>query len=249
MTEYVDAACGYDDNGLPASITQFTFGMMPFSMSENENVEDIMTISKAFQTAAVVEIQVIDNIAAVSFDFAMDTQSLVDFVNELNFYREQILHVTETVSDYQMQLEVAQRNEDEAAIEEITLKLRALSIPFMLPTIVPSVFGGTVHVGFEADPKYIFYTSDVLNQMPTKVVMIFESSQIFAQDEIAIYSMDAEEEIRMQQEEMFLMDEARRAEEEAYRAQYGGYTQDYYAEEDKYAGDGRMKGVRITRNK
>lgn len=245
MTDYIDAACGYDDRGLPASVTQFTFGMMPFSIAENESIENVMQISKAFQTDALVDIQIIDDMAAVSFDFAMDTQSLVDFANELKFYREQLMHVTKSVAEYQYQLELAQQNANEEEIEEIIIKMRSLSIPFMMPTIVPSAFGGTVHLGFETDPKFIIYASDNLAQLPTKVIMMFEARQLFAQDEIDIYSMNAEEEIRMQQEEMFYLDEMRRAEEEAYRAQYGGYNNDYYAGGDKFAGDSRMKGVRI----
>jgi hypothetical protein len=42
---------------------------------------------------------------------------------------------------------------------------------------------------------------------------------------------------------MFYMDEARRAEEAAYQAQYGTYNQDYY--DGPEVSDGRLKGVRI----
>lgn len=243
IQEYIAAACGYDASGLPASLTQFTFGTMPFTMAETEKLEDVMTVSKAFQTDAIVEIDIIDTVLTVSFDFSMDTQSLVEFFNELNFYREQSLHVANSITQYRHDLALAMEHEDANAVEDVNIKLRSLSLPFMLPTIIPTEYGGTVNIGFEGDPKFIFYTSDALNQMPTKVVMVFEASQLFAQDEIAIYDMDAEEEIRMQQEEMFYMDEARRAEEAAYQMQYGTYNQDYYSNQP--VADGRLKGVRI----
>lgn len=243
IQEYISAASGYDSHGLPASLTQFTFGTMPFSMAETERLEDVMTVTKAFQTDAIVDINIVDNVLTASFDFSMDTQSLVEFFNELNFYREQTMHVAQSIAGYQQELETAIRNEDGDAIEDINIKLRSLSLPFMIPTIIPTEHGGTVNIGFEGDPKFIFYCSDALNQMPSKVVMIFEASQLFAQDEIAIYDMDAEDEIRMQQEEMFYMDEMRRAEEAAYQMQYSSYNQDYY--DGPAASDGRLKGVRI----
>ena len=243
IQEYIVAACGYDERGLPASLTQFTFGTMPFSMAETEKLEDVMTVTKAFQTDAIVEIDIVDNILTATFDFSMDTQSLVEFYNELNFYKEQTAHIARSISNYRHDLEMALSNEDAAAIEDVNIKLRQLTLPFMLPTIIPTEFGGTVNLGFEGDPKFIFYTSDALNHMPAKVVMVFEAAQLFAQDELAVYDMDAEEEIRMQQEEMFYMDEARRAEEAAYQMQYGQYQQDYYS--GGPAHDGRLKGVRI----
>lgn len=243
IQEYIEMACGYDSKGLPAALTQFTFGTMPFTMAETEQLADVMTVTKAFQTSALVDIQIVDNVCTVTFDFSMDTQSLVEFFDELNFYKQQVSHVAQSITQYQSDLNIALQNEDAAAIEDVTIKLRSMSLPFMLPTIIPTEMGGTVNIGFEADPKFIFFTSDALNQMPTKVAMIFEASQIFAEDEIALYNMDEEEEIRMQQEEMFYMDEARRAEEAAYQAQYGTYNQDYY--EGVADNDGRLKGVRI----
>lgn len=246
IQEYVAAACGYDAQGLPASLTQFTFGTMPFTMAETEKLEDVMTVSKAFQTDAIVEIEVIDTVLKITFDFSMDTQSLVEFFNELNFYRDQSAHVARSISDYRHMLTLALDAGDEEAVEDIHIKLRSLSLPFMIPTIIPTEYGGTVNIGFEGDPKFIFYCSDALNQLPSKVAMIFEATQLFAQDEIAMYDMDAEEEIRMQQEEMFYMDEARRAEEAAYQMQYGTYNQDYYTAAPVQ--DGRLKGVRIKGN-
>ena len=173
----------------------------------------------------------------------MDTQSLVELFEELNFYKQQVEHVSQSITRYQSDLNIALQNEDAGAIEDVSIKLRSMSLPFMLPTIIPAAMGGTVNIGFEADPKFIFFTSDALNQMPTKVAMIFEANQLFAEDEIALYNMDEEEEIRLQQEEMFYMDEARRAEEAAYQAQYGTYNQDYY--DGPEVSDGRLKGVRI----
>ena len=76
IQEYIVAACGYDERGLPASLTQFTFGTMPFSMAETEKLEDVMTVTKAFQTDAIVEIDIVDNILTATFDFSMDTPIL-----------------------------------------------------------------------------------------------------------------------------------------------------------------------------
>ena len=244
MQEYIAACCGYDSNGLHAGFTQFTFGTMPFTMADTEQLEDVMTVTKAFQSDALIDIQVVDNICTVTFDFSMDTQSLVELFDELNFYKQQTSHVANTLMGYQNELEQAFSAEDADAVEEITIKLRSVSLPFMLPTIIPTQYGGTVNIGFDADPKFVFFSSDALNQMPTKVVMVFEARQIFAEDGLQIYNMDEEEEIRMQQEEMFYMDEARKAEEAAFQQEYGLYNQNYYDEADQ-GSDGRLKGVRI----
>lgn len=245
MREYIEAACGYDANGLPSSIVQFTFGTSPFITAQEEDIENTVQITKYIQSECIVDIQVIDSIAAVSFDFSLDTEALVELVNELDFYRQQILHVSDTAQNYQDELTLAERNGDEKAVEDVLLKMRALTIPFMQPTIVPAAFGGTVNISFEGDPKFTLYTADQLNQMPYKVIMIFDASEIFAQDEIQVYSYDEEAEILQQQQEMFLMDEARRAEEAAYQAQYG-YSNNLYDDGyDDYSGDSRMKGVRF----
>ena len=245
IQEYIEAVCGYDSNGLPAALTQFTFGTMPFTMSETEELTDVMTVTKAFQTDALVDIQIVDNVCTVSFDFSMDTQSLVEFYEELDFYKQQTAHVANVIMGYNNELQAALEEEDENALEDVSAKLRMMSLPFMLPTIIPTEFGGTVNIGFDADPKFVFFSSDALNQMPTKVIMIFEAKQLFAEDDLAVYNMDEEEEIRMMQEEMFYMDEARRAEEAAFQQEYGLSAQDYYDEDDDSSSDGRLKGVRF----
>ena len=244
LQEYIAAACGYDSRGLPASLTQFTFGTMPFVMSENEKLEDVMTVTKAFQTDALVDIEIVDTICKVTFDFSMDTQSLVEFYEELDFYKQQTAHVANIIMGYNRELSEALQAEDSNAVEDISTKLRLMSLPFMLPTIIPTELGGTVNIGFDADPKFVFFSSEALNQMPTKVVMIFEANQLFAEDDLAVYNMEEEEELRMMQEEMFYMDEARKAEEAAFQQEYGLYSQDYY-DEDERPSDGRLKGVRI----
>ena len=145
---------------------------------------------------------------------------------------------------YNRELQVALETEDENAVADISTKLRLMSLPFMLPTIIPTQYGGTVNIGFDADPKFVFFSSNALNQMPTKVIMIFDANQLFAEDELAVYNMDEEEEIRMMQEEMFYMDEARKAEEAAFQQEYGLYSQDYYSDDDNQS-DGRLRGVRF----
>jgi hypothetical protein len=114
----------------------------------------------------------------------------------------------------------------------------------MTPTILPVEYGGAVQVGFMDDPKFVFFSADQLNERPNTMVMIYDASAIFCQDEIAIYTEDTEAEIRAQQEEMFYMDEARRMEEEMYQAQFGANASMY---DDSNAGqtDKRLKGVRI----
>ena len=60
---------------------------------------------------------------------------------------------------------------------------------------------------------------------------------------LGIYQEDAEEAIRAEQEEMWYLQEAKKAEEEAYQAQFGANSS-YYEEEDVTV-DKRMKGVRV----
>lgn len=244
MTEYLATSVGYDANGLPASTTQFTFGFMPFQIAETENVADVTQITTVCQSDAVVDIKIIDDIAMVTFDFSNETEVLVELAQEMERYNDQKNHVTESLNRLMSELAVAERNEDENAIEELQIQIRSMSIPFMLPTIIPVCFGGTVHVGFMDDPKFVFFTSDQLNQQPYKITMIFDAHEIFCEDEIAIYQEDPEAELRAQQEELWYMEEAKKLEEENYQAQFGFYGNDSYSGVDPET-DKRLKGVRI----
>ena len=245
LMEYVDSCCGYDDQGRPAAATQFTFGMMPFAVSENENIEDFTEITTVCQTEAIVSIDIVDKMAKVEFDFSMDVETFADLINEIDFYKEQVAHIQNTLSEYEAELNRAIELEDEEKIEEMDIKFRSLSIPFLLPTIVPSMFSGDVHIGFSEDPKFTFFTSDKVNQLPSKLVMIFDAEALFAEDEEGVYNADEEEEIRMQQEEMAWAAEERKMEEEAYQAQYGYNASDYYDDDDDDSTDSRLSGLRI----
>jgi hypothetical protein len=243
MTEYLDAAVGYDSNGLPASTSQFTFGFSPFQIAETEDVADVTTSETVCQSDAIVDIKIVDEIAKVTFDFSNDTSVFVEFAQELEGYLAQKDHVTQSLNGLMAELFVAERNEDNETVEELQMQIRAMSIPFMLPTIMPVCFGGTVHVGFTDDPKFIFFTSDKINQAPSKVTMIFDARALFCQDEVAIYTEDPDEEIRAQQEELWYLEEAKKIEEENYQSQFG-YNNSLY-EEDEIQTDRRLKGVRI----
>lgn len=246
LTDYMADAVGYDQNGLPASSIQFTFGMSPFQVAETESIENVTEITSVCQSEAIVDMKVVDDVAMVTFDFSMEVNVLAELAQELEMYNQQKGHVTESLNNLMAELMLAERNEDEDAMEKIYFQMRSMSIPFMIPTILPVIHGGTVHLGFADDPKFIFFTSDHLNQVPYKVTMIFEAKDLFCQDELGVYFEDTEAEIRAQQEEMFYMDEARKIEEENYQAQFGsnaGLYGDYLDEEQPT--DKRMKGVRI----
>jgi len=245
MTEYLGAAVGYDSDGLPASTTQFTFGFSPFSMAETERIEDVTQIQSVCQSDSVVDIKIVDDVAMVSFDFSMETNVLAEFAEELEAYMQQRTHVTESLNELMAELSVARRNEDEKLIDELEIKLRSMSIPFLLPTIMPVVFGGTVNIGFTDDPKFVFFSSEHLNQAPSKVTMIFDAKTLFCQDEVGIYTEDTEAEIAAQQEELWYMQETKRLEEEAYQAQYGQGSDMFREETDVQ--DKRLKGVRIKK--
>lgn len=244
IADYIADAVGYDNEGLPASTTQFTFGMMPFQIAENENLDEVTEISAVCQSDAVVDLQVVDNTVMVSFDFSLETNILTDFFSELETYRIQKQHVTESLNTLMDEFEIAQRNGSETEVENVYFKMRAMSVPFMLPTILPVVHGGSVHIGFINDPKFVFFTSDQLNQNPYKVVMVFEAEDLFCEDEDGVYMNDVEAEIRAQQEELWYLQEAKRIEEENYQAQYGSNSNFYGADEPEVQ-DKRLKGVRI----
>jgi hypothetical protein len=243
MMEYLGASIGYDSDGLPASTVQFTFGFSPFQIASTENIADVTNISTICQCDAVVDIKIIDDTAMVSFDFSNETPTLVEFVQELEGYTAQRSHVTESLNNILAQIAVAEKNEDQNELESLQGQLRSMSIPFMLPTILPIEYGGSVKVGFADDPKFVFLTSDNLNQMPSKVTMIFDAHDIFCEDEIAIYTEDTEAEIRAQQEELWYMEEAKKLEEEQYQAQFGYGANDY--DYDEAPTDKRLKGVRF----
>lgn len=248
VSDYIEASVGFDSNGLPASSTQFAFGFAPFSIADTENLADVTTISTVCKSDAVVNIKIVDEVAMVEFDFSNEDQVITEMFEELALYKQQRDHVTDSLNDFMAKLAIAERNNDEEEIETINGQIRSMSIPFMIPTIMPVAFGGTVQISFADDPKFIFYTSDQLNQMPYKITMIFDAHHLFCQDEVAIYFEDTEEEIRAQQEELWYLDEIRKAEEEAYFGQYSTYGGGGYYNEDDYEShseDNRMKGIRF----
>ena len=244
IAEYIAESTGYDKDGLPASTTQFTFGMMPFQVAENENLDEVTEISAVCQTDAVVDLKVVDNSVMVTFDFSLETNVLTDFYTELENYKMQKEHVTNALNDLMNDFETAQQHGSETEIEDVYFKMRAMSIPFMLPTILPVAYGGTVHIGFINDPKFVFFASEHLNQNPYQVVMIFEAEDLFCEDEDGVYMNDVEAEIRAQQEELWYLQEAKRIEEENYQAQYGS-AGSLYDDHDIDVQDKRLKGVRI----
>jgi hypothetical protein len=243
MTEYLESAIGFDSNGLPASTTQFAFGRTPFHVAESENIADLTTITTLCQCDAVVDIKVVDGVAMVSFDFSNETNVFAEFLEELDAYQVQKNHITESLNTMMAELANAERNDDQQLIDTITAQMRSMSIPFMLPTILPVIHGGSVQVGFAEDPLFVFLTSDQVNQAPYKVTMIFDASVLFCQDDVTIYNEDTEAEIRAQQEEMWYMDEARRIEEAEYQAQFG-YNAGMYDDDDEQT-DKRLKGARF----
>lgn len=243
LTEYLEAAVGYDSEGLPASSTQFTIGLAPFTMSADENIEDVTKILATCTTDAVVDIDILDNMAKVSFDFSLEPDVLAEFLEELETYLAQREHVTESINELMAKLHVAEKNNDVDYAEELVMNLRSTSVPFMLPTIMPVVYGGSVQIGFQDDPKFILYTTDRMNSQAMSITMIFDANDLFCQDEIAVYTNDVEEELEAQREELWYMEEAKRIEEENYRAQWGYDPMDN--DDDDHSNDNRMKGVRI----
>ena len=108
---------------------------------------------------------------------------------------------------------------------------------------MPVIYGGTVQIGFQDDPKFILYTTDRMNTQAMSITMIFDASDLFCQDEVGVYANDVEEELEAQRQELWYMEEAKRIEEENYRAQWG-YDPTADDDEDD-SNDKRMKGVRI----
>lgn len=245
LTEYLESAVGYDASGLPASSTQFTIGLAPFSMSEGESIDDVTQIIAVCTTDAVVDIEILDNMAKVTFDFSLEPDILAEFLGELENYQAQRHHVTEAMNELMARLHVAEKNNDEDEVDELMANIRATSIPFMLPTIMPVVYGGTVQIGFQDDPKFILYTTEKMNSAAMSITMIFDANDLFCQDEVAVYTNDVEDEIEAQREELWYMEEARKIEEENYRAQWGYDPLDDDDDDDDYNSDNRMKGIRI----
>jgi hypothetical protein len=243
MTEYISAAVDYDASGLPASTTHFTFGLSPFSISETDDLESLTQIATVCESDAVVDIEIIDNIAKVSFDFSSEMETFLELTQEILLYKEQRKHVTESIRNIMSSLDIATRNEDERAKEEAQLQLRSMNVPFMLPTIMPVCYDGDVHICFADDPKFIMFESEQINQQPCKITMIFDAYSVFCRDEVNTYMFDTDYELKSQQEELWYADLAKKAEEEAYQSQYG-YSNDLYDQEDDKV-DKRLKGVRF----
>lgn len=239
FTEYLASAIGYAADGYPASIVQFTFGNMPFFRAETETIEKTMQISSIVQSEAIVDLKVVDDLVQVSFDFSADTETFLDFSKELDLYNAQRERAMETLNSMITEYKAFEDDDMNVRKTELYNKIRGTLVPFMLPTILPLCYHGTVHVGFANDPKFVFYTSDEINRHPNKVTMIFAADDLFCQDEFNVYVED-ENEIDDMQEAAYLEEEAKRLEREAYRSQYG-YTND--DEEDDV--DNKLKGVRF----
>ena len=79
LMDYISAAVGYDQNGLPASTVQFTFGMSPFQVAETENIADVTEIHTIVQSDALVDLKVIDKVLMISFDFSNEIHTFTEF--------------------------------------------------------------------------------------------------------------------------------------------------------------------------
>lgn len=242
--EYLSAACGYDSQGLPAAMTQFTFGLMPFSVADNEKIEDLTKITVVCQTEAAFEAKIKDNLLEATWDFSSDSSTFAELFGEIEFHQQQLSHVEDVLGGYMAELDIAQQNNDENAIDDVTSKIRATDIPFLLPTVVPTIYDGDVHIGFENDPKFIYFTGDKLNQYPYKLVMVFDLEDMFVEDEVEISTIDADSDYEAMQEDAYWQEEAKRLEEDAYMAQFG-QGNSLYDDDDNYGGDTRLNGVRI----
>ncbi len=180
--EYLEAAIGYDAYGLPAATTQFTFGTMPFMAQETENIEDVTEITSVCQSDAIVELEIIDDILKLSFDFSNEMQTLNDMYQDIQSYIAGKDHTTKLLNEYRNTLEMAQSNHNIAKMESIMNKIQAIRVPFFLPTIIPVGYSGKATIGFSADPVFVLFESDELDQRPYKLTMIFNVNSLFIQD-------------------------------------------------------------------
>ena len=244
ITQYIEDACGYDENGLPASSSQTAFGLSPFLKGEAQREEDVTKVTAVCNTDAIVDIQVLDSTVMVKFDFSGEAKTLAEMVEELEEYKEQKQHTTEVLNELTAQIYVAERNGDEQTKKELIEKTAAMSVPFLLPTIIPIVHGGNVKIGFLDDPKFVLFTVDHLNEQPSSITLIYEAKDLFVEDEAGLMTgEDMDQEIADYQEEMWYLQEAKRMEEEAYRNQYGSYSDAY--SQNEQTENKRMKGVRV----
>lgn len=244
LSEYLETAIGYDADGKPASTSQFAFGSSPFQIAETENIEDVMEIFAVCHSDAIVDVNILDEMAAVSFDFSNDMETFGALVDEMESYKAQKDHVTRSLHNYMNEMYLAERNGDEATIDDVYNQMRALSVPFMLPTIMPVCFGGTVQIGFTDDPKFVFYTSDSAKSIPTKITMVFDVQSMFCRDEVDVYAAEnIAAEIAAQQEELWYLEETKKLEEENYMSQFG--SNNTLDDSDDAKVDKRLKGARI----
>ena len=90
----------------------------------------------------------------------------------------------------------------------------------------------------------MLFTVDHLNEQPSSITLIYEAKDLFVEDEAGLMTgEDMDQEIADYQEEMWYLQEAKRMEEEAYRNQYGSYSDAY--SQNEQTENKRMKGVRV----
>ena len=72
----------------------------------------IIQLANSFLT----NISIYEASEGVSFDFSMDTTTLVDFVQELEFYQQQREHVTNSLNRMMNEMALAERNREDSCL-------------------------------------------------------------------------------------------------------------------------------------
>ena len=237
----LDRAIGYGTDGQPLSITQFTFGSNPLVYAQGEALEEVVKLTEAFQADVPVNLEIMDEVAVLSFDFVSNLDQMRELYDILMDHKAQYDHVNHVVHTITEEMQEANAQGDARRLEEGTIKLRAVEVPFMYPTIIPKQDGGTVYITFSNFPRFIYTVAEGVDNYPTKIVLVYQLDDIEYSlnnepmeglDEDMDEVMDAMDAVGPDYDEMAMMQEMKKYEEEQYFAQRRAEEEDY--DDDDY---------------
>lgn len=190
MDNYITTGTGLTASGTPASMIQFVFGEAPFMPPETADLEDVVDVHAICHSEAIADIRFMDDVAMVSFDFTQEPGILNNLFSKLEDYKHKKDQIQEHLQKLVFQYDMAIENADDEEAATLQEALETIKVPFVAVYLFPVQYDNTVQISFDDDPKFVFYTSNQLDQNPSRVTMIYDAHDVYCQDESAVYHLD-----------------------------------------------------------
>jgi len=181
IEEYLLSALGCNEMNEPCAVSQLTFGIQNFAVEEREEIPPLDIIS-SFKTDAMVDAEVVDNTLRISFDFGMDLDTMKEVWEAVRIYKDSEGRAEEKLNSLTTEYEDAIKNQNITLANEILEEIKACQVPYFRPIIFPREYNGDAYLAFYSDPKFIFCETDEVNLYATRITLIYEKKDIYAQD-------------------------------------------------------------------